>query len=129
MPEKRRRQFVQPLPSSNSVKLISLDRERLLAQVREAAGRVRTAHPEVAEVRLFGSLARGDATGLSDVDLLIVLSETGESDPHRRILRFLTYFAFDRGVDLLVLTRAEIERRLAEDDRWLKRVWTESVAV
>jgi predicted nucleotidyltransferase len=111
------------------VKLISLDRERLLAQVREAAGQVRTAHPEVAEVRLFGSLARGDATGLSDVDLLIVLSETGESDPHWRILAFLPYFAFDRGVDLLVLTRAEIERRLAEDDRWLKRVWTESVAV
>jgi predicted nucleotidyltransferase len=83
----------------------------------------------VAEVRLFGSLARGDATGLSDVDLLIVLSETGESDPHRRILAFLPYFDLYRGVDLLVLTRAEIERRLAEDDRWLKRVWTESVAV
>jgi predicted nucleotidyltransferase len=127
--EKQKRRSMQPGQSSNSVKIISLDPNRLLKQVRDAVGQIRANHPEVAEVRLFGSLARGDATGVSDVDLLIVLSDTDEKDPHRRILTYLPYFALDRGVDLLVLTQGEIDRRLGDNDRWLGRVWAESVAL
>jgi predicted nucleotidyltransferase len=88
---------------------------------------LRRDHPEVDEVRLFGSLARGDQTGTSDVDVLILLRETDEKDPHRRIMTFLPYFKLDRGADLLVCTRAEVDRRLSEEDRFLVRVWSESV--
>jgi predicted nucleotidyltransferase len=65
----------------------------------------------VDQVRLFGSLARGDATGLSDVDILILLRRALESDPHRRILTFLPYFDLPRNTDLLVYTLAELEQR------------------
>ena len=111
------------------MKIISLDRDLLLARLRETAQQVRAAQPEVAEIRLFGSLARGDATGVSDIDLLVVLDHSDENDPHRRILTYLPYFPFDRGVDLLVLTQEEIDRRLAAGDRWLAKAWAESLVL
>ena len=45
-----------------------------LAGVRERFG------PRVAEIRLFGSYARGDATEDSDVDCLILLDRVDEND-------------------------------------------------
>ena len=116
-----------PKASSNSVKIISLDREQLLADLRRIAGEIKREHPEVAEVRLFGSLARGDQTGTSDADVLVLLDHTNVDDPHRRILMFLPYFDLGRGVDLLVYTRKELEQRLSEGDRNLRRIWTESL--
>lgn len=115
--------------SSDSVKIISLDRTRLLAELRQIAGRISADHPEVAEVRLFGSLARGDYTGTSDVDVLILLKQTNETDPLRRILSFLPYFDLMRGTDLLVYTLAELEERLAAGDRFIQRIWAESIPI
>jgi predicted nucleotidyltransferase len=117
------------VPSSDSVKIISLDRNSLLAELRRIAGRISADHPEVAEVRLFGSLARGDQLGTSDVDVLILLRHTAEMDPVRRILTFLPYFNLDRGSDLLVYTLAELEGRLAAGDRFIQRIWTESIPI
>ena len=113
--------------SPSSVKVISLNRDRLLTELRRIAGNIHADHPEVAEVRLFGSLARGDHTGTSDVDLLILLLHTGETDSLRRILTFLPYFNLARGTDLLVYTLAELEQRLSADNRFMQRVWSESI--
>ncbi|HZD56052.1 MAG TPA: nucleotidyltransferase domain-containing protein [Anaerolineales bacterium] len=118
-----------PKASSSSVKIISLDREKLLANLRRIADTIKREHPEVIEVRLFGSLARGDQTGTSDADILVLLDNTNENDPHRRILTFLPYFDLGRGVDLLVYTRNELEQRLSKGDRNLKRILTESLAL
>ncbi len=115
------------MPSVDSVKIISLHRDDLLGQLRAAAARIQAEHREVAEVRLFGSVARGDQTGTSDADVLIVLDHTTEFDPHRRILTFLDYFDLERGTDLLVFTRSEIEKRLAENDHFMMQIWKESV--
>lgn len=120
---------MQPTPSSGSVKIISLQREPLLARLRASVARLRAEHPEVIEVRLFGSPARGDQTGTSDVDLLILLDHTTEADPLRRIRTFLSYFDLDRGVDLLVYTRAELDRRLAQNDRFVKHIWETSLVL
>jgi predicted nucleotidyltransferase len=84
-------------------------------------------HAEVSEVRLFGSLARGDATGISDVDVLLVLCESDEKDPIRRILRYLPFFNLDRGVDLLVYTRDELRRAVEGGNPFLRRALDESV--
>ena len=115
-----------PTLSSSSVKIISLNRDQLLTRLRQIASRLQKEHPEVAEVRLFGSLARGDQTGTSDVDILIVLQHTLERDPHRRILTYLPYFDLRQGADCLVYTRAELER-LSADNRFLQRIWEESL--
>jgi uncharacterized protein len=65
-------------------------------------------HPE--QIILFGSHAWGTPTEDSDVDLLVILSESDES-PHRRVVR--AHRAL-RGLavpcDIVVRTRAEIDR-------------------
>jgi len=118
---------MRQVPSFNSVRIISLNREQLLARLREVATQIRRENDAVEEIRVFGSLARGDATGMSDADVLIVLRHTTETDPHSRILRFMRYFDLDRGTDLLVYTRAELERELSSDNRFLQRIWRESI--
>lgn len=119
-----------PLPQSfGSVKFISLNRNALLARLRDIAAHIRRDHRAVEEIRLFGSLARGDNTGMSDVDVLIVLEESRERDPLRRILVFLPYFDLDRGVDLLVYTRAELQAHLDARDAFARNVWEPSIAL
>ena len=65
-------------------------------------------HPE--QIILFGSHAWGNPTEDSDVDLLVILSDSDET-PHRRAVR--AHRAL-RGLsipcDILVKTRAEIQR-------------------
>lgn len=51
-----------------------LDREKLLNRVRAAAKKLKEKLDFVEEVYLFGSLAKGTAHGLSDVDLIVVSS-------------------------------------------------------
>ncbi len=95
---------MQPETSSGSVKTISLDRQEVIGRLHNMAQQLIVEHPEVAEVRLFGSLARGDQTGISDADVLVILHSAVSKDPHVRALTYLPYFDMERGVDLLVLT-------------------------
>jgi len=93
--------------------------------LRDSAQRARDEHPEVVEVHLFGSLARGDYTGTSDADVLMILNHTPETDPIRRVLTFMPYFDVPCGVDLLVYTSAELENALAHNP-FIQRAWAES---
>jgi len=116
-----------PAASSNSVKIISLNRNKLLQHLQQITRRIQNDHPNVAEIRLFGSLGRGNQTGMSDVDILIILEHTVEKDPLQRILTFLPYFEIDRGVDILVFSRSEIEHRLTGGDGNFNRILAESI--
>jgi predicted nucleotidyltransferase len=112
---------------SDSVRIISVRRDEVIARLREVAGQIRSARPEVKEVRIFGSIARGDQTGLSDADVLIVLRGHNGDDPLERIRAFYPYFDLPIGVDLLVYHEGEIARRLQEGDGFMHQVWAESV--
>ncbi len=116
-----------PEPSSASVKVFYPHREALIERLRAIAQRIQAQHPEVRSIALFGSLARSDYTALSDADVLILLDRSTEDDLHRRILRFLPYFDLDCGVDLLVYTEEEIERRLRQGDPFIQRIRQESI--
>jgi predicted nucleotidyltransferase len=68
------------------------------------------AHPE--EIVLFGSRGRGQASGESDVDLLVVESEPFGKDRSRRQEMRKLYDALGRfriPMDILVYSREEIE--------------------
>lgn len=117
---------MQQTPSSSTVRFIFLDREALLARLRAIATQICQEH-DVEDIRVFGSLARGDATGTSDVDVLIMVRHSSEPDMVRRSLSSLPYFDLDRGIDLLVYTRAELERQLAAQNPFLRRIWRESL--
>lgn len=117
------------MPFSASVRIFSLPREALLTRLRQISARLRAERPEVLDVRLFGSLARGDATAFSDVDLLILTQADDEPDPIQRILRYLPYFDLDRGVDVLVFTTTEWQARLAQGDPFAQTLMRESVSL
>ena len=94
--------------SFGSVKSISLERNAVISALAEAAFAMKKACPEVEEVLLVGSLARGDFTGTSDADVLIVLDES-LLNPVERIQRYLPFFELEITVDLIPLTRKELE--------------------
>jgi predicted nucleotidyltransferase len=68
--------------------------------------------PRVLAVVLFGSLARGDATVMSDADVLILLSDASEPF-HRRIPAFLRP-GIGIAMDLFPYTLAEAHQALLE---------------
>jgi len=80
----------------------------VISALAEAAFAMKKACPEVEEVLLVGSLARGDFTGTSDADVLIVLDES-PLNPVERIQRYLPFFGLEIAVDLIPLTRKELE--------------------
>ena len=113
--------------SSDSVKTISLNRDELWARLRAIAHRIRAAHSGVQDVRVFGSIARGDHVGTSDVDILIILTDAPEqnlpADRIERSLLFYRYFDLPIGVDLLVYTASELEHKTP----FLSRIYAESI--
>jgi hypothetical protein len=61
-----------------------LDEKARLEELKMAA-RALGQDPEVLAVVLFGSLARGEATAMSDADLLVLLEETTLPFPERLV--------------------------------------------
>jgi hypothetical protein len=61
-----------------------LDEKARLEELKMAA-RALGQNPEVLAVVLFGSLARGEATAMSDADLLVLLEETTFPFPERLV--------------------------------------------
>ena len=112
--------------SSGSVQIISINRDELLARLSAIAARICAEHPEVQSVRVFGSIARGDQVGTSDVDVLIVLLGTEQKDTLEQIRRFYPYFDLPIDVDVLVYTEDDIARRLQAGDPFMVRAWEES---
>ncbi|MBI4322075.1 MAG: nucleotidyltransferase domain-containing protein [Chloroflexi bacterium] len=114
--------------SCGSVKIISIDRAELMARLRQIASRVCADHREASSVRMFGSIARGDHVGTSDVDVLIVLRGAESCDELEQTRLFYPYFDLPIGVDLLVCTEDQVARRLQEDPA-LRRLWQESIVL
>jgi predicted nucleotidyltransferase len=115
--------------SSSSVKIISIDRDELLTALSAIAGQICAEHPEVKSVRVFGSIARGDQVGTSDVDVIIVLRGGEQGELLQQIRLFYPYFDLPVGVDLLVYTEEQIARRLQAGDAFMTRIWEESRAL
>ena len=88
-----------------------LDRDRVLEELREAVSRLKGERREVVSVYLFGSLARGDYSGGSDADILVVVEDTPLPFVDR-IIEYRRYFLdCSVPVDVLVYPRKELEER------------------
>jgi predicted nucleotidyltransferase len=113
--------------SSPSVSVFWLDLNQIRHRLKVAVQQLAQTHPEIEEVRLFGSLARGDAVPGSDADLIVVLSDTQ--------LPFLDRFAHYQpdfcgiGVDVLAYTRAELAQMRADGNVLLRQAWAEGVCL
>jgi len=66
--------------------------------------------PEIQEVRLIGSIAKGENTGLSDVDIFILVDNANDN-PIERIKPYFNFFSdkIDIAIDILVATKEEAE--------------------
>lgn len=97
--------------SSGSVRAICLDRESILKKLKEASDKALKVFPEIKEVRLFGSLAKGEETGLSDVDLFILV-ESEQKNPLERMRPYFAFFSdmINIAIDMIVATSNEIEK-------------------
>lgn len=95
--------------SSGSVKAFFLDRDAILKRLKDASGEASRIFPKIQEIRLFGSVARGEDTGLSDVDIFI-LADDAEGNPIERIKPYFRFFSdrIDIAIDILVATKDEI---------------------
>lgn len=96
--------------SSGSVKAISLNRDEVLRKLKNVAEEASRAFSEILEIRLFGSLARGEETGLSDADIF-VLVQGGEGNPLERMKPYFNFFLerLEIGIDMIVATTGEAE--------------------
>ena len=89
------------------VRVFRLDREAAITRLRERARALLDERPDVLEVRLFGSLARGQARPGSDADLLVVV-RSGAENAVERSADIARYFSGTGiGCDVIVYTESE----------------------
>jgi predicted nucleotidyltransferase len=116
-----------PDGSSNSVTITHLDGPATIQALKKIAAQIRQANPDVLEISLFGSLARGDYAPGSDADLFILVEEDGQR-PMDRISRFLRLFSRGPiGVDVLAYTPAEVETMRQEGNLLLAQIEREKI--
>lgn len=95
--------------SFGSVRVFWLDRAGAVAALREAAGRLLQACPEVERIVLFGSLAEGRAVPGSDADILVIADSPGPW--LERAQRYRAYLdGCGIGVDVFAYRPDEVER-------------------
>ena len=114
-----------PKPSSTSVKIHWLDSQRITEELKIVAKQMKARHPEIEQVLLFGSLARGDAVPGSDADLFVILSSANRPFLER-IPRYLPE-GLSVGVDVFPYTRDEIDRMLADGNHFIARAVREGI--
>ncbi|MBK5191142.1 MAG: nucleotidyltransferase domain-containing protein [Methanosarcinales archaeon] len=84
-------------------------------------------HPEVERELLFGSFVQNESVPGSDIDLLVLLSES-EEPFMERIPRFLPS-RFPVGVDVFPYTAEGVERMKCEGNSFIRRALEEGVEV
>ena len=115
-----------PKSSSHSVVVKSVDAAGVRRAVDDYAARLFASRADVEEVVVFGSFEKGNYAPGSDVDLLIVLSDSDK--PIRDRIPDLLPRAFPIGVDIFPFTRSELAERAASslmaavrESRWRYR--------
>jgi len=113
--------------SSASAKIYWLNLEEVRSRLAKATQDLAREHPEIAEVWLFGSLARGQAVPGSDADVLLVLDECNLPFLDRSV-HFQPEFC-GVGVDLFAYTRQELAQMEEAGHQFLQRVKGERVCL
>lgn len=102
---------MRQIVSSGSVKGIYLNREEVIKRLKEISGEALKVFREIKEIRLFGSIAKGEESGLSDVDIFILLSESKEKNSLERLKPYFNFLSdrLDIAIDMIVSTENERE--------------------
>lgn len=108
-------------PSWNSAEIMFLDRQRVLADLRQAVAEAKARYPEIVRVYLIGSLVRGDWSATSDADMVVVV--------RRDFADILERSCYQTSIltDTLIYSEREFEQLAAEPDGFLARNLAEAV--
>ncbi len=108
-----------PVRSLNSSVLIWPDEGQVLEALRRWAENAKARHKSLLRVGYFGSYARGDWGVGSDLDVVLIVSESDLPFERRAAEWDLTELPVP--VDVLVYTIREWERIITQPGIWLKR--------
>ncbi len=100
---------MRAIVSSNGAKLIYIKRSEVLDFLSTLAEEMKGKLGDIEEIYLFGSLARGEERGLSDVDLLVVIKGEINRSNFWSIYREIFNFIADRlplDFDLIVVEKS-----------------------
>jgi len=111
--------------SLGSVKITSVDYEKLIKHLQEAAERIKKDNTVVKSVILFGSFARGNYTPFSDIDILVEVEQSDKPFLERRD-EFVDYFEVPFDVNILVYTSEELDRLTAQNNLFLDNVFKQA---
>jgi predicted nucleotidyltransferase len=100
------------------VKIEYLDKPGIMKAITQFAEEAPQKYPEIEKIYLFGSFARDEAVPGSDVDILIVLTDSHL--PFRdRVSQYMPS-SFPIGIDVFPYTRSEIETMLSQGNNFLE---------
>jgi predicted nucleotidyltransferase len=80
------------------------------------------------DIILFGSLAKGDFTGLSDLDIAIILKNS-DLNFIERIKKYIKYFDIEIPVDIFVYTILEIEKMKKEKNYFITEIINNGISL
>ncbi len=112
-----------PVRSLSSSVFRWVSKEDVEKALKEWTQAVKRKHPEVLRIGYFGSYARGDWNVGSDVDILVVVSNSKEPFLRRALTFDITSLPVP--ADLLVYTQEEIEK--LKDTRFYRQVLQKEV--
>ena len=122
-------QSVERCYQGRNVSVFRLDRDGVVARLRERAEVLMRREPAVREVRLFGSLARGEASPGSDADLFIVIRD-GAPPFLERIADLARYFTgVGIGCDIIAFTESERAALVARADAFARTVFEDGIVL
>ena len=92
------------------MKAFYLDRIQILSELKKIAKQAGKLFPEIEEIRIFGSFSKGEETGLSDIDLFLIV-EKEENNPITRMKPYFYFFSenIDLSLDMIVALKSEKE--------------------
>jgi len=114
-----------PEKSSNSVKVVFADKNKILHQLADYIIKVKQSRPEVEKVGLFGSYANDTFGPASDVDLPIILRQSSK----RFLDRIPDYLPDNLSVscDVFPYINEEIKKMKQEGMPWIRHILKEVV--
>lgn len=110
-----------------SVRVFRLDAAGVMARLRGRAREVLERRPDIVEVRLFGSLARGEAHPGSDADLFVVLRDGAPPFLERLPALARDFGGVGIGCDVIAYTQSESCALRDRRDAFARAVFDEGV--
>jgi len=103
------------------VRVFSLNKEKILIQLKTKISDFAKDKPEIKKVILFGSLVKGNYTPFSDADIIIVLYDNTEVSTKIRD-RIPDYYIDDMPIptDVFPYKEKELEKKISEGSFFIK---------